>query len=52
MNTEEGKKINEEYNKTIQTYTKKWAIENMIKDPPEDFKEIINIHFELKKIQI
>jgi ubiquitin-protein ligase len=52
MNTEEGKKINEEYNKTIQTYTKKWAIENMINDPPEDFKEIINIHFELKKIQI
>ena len=51
MNTEEGKKINEEYNKTIQTYTKKWAIENMIKDPPEDFKEIINIHFELKKIK-
>jgi ubiquitin-protein ligase len=52
MNTEAGKKASEDYNKSIQTYTQKWAIENMIKNPPEDFKEIIIKHFQLKKIEI
>lgn len=49
INSEAGKQASKEYNNKIQSYTEKWAIENMIKNPPEDFKEIIKKHFELKK---
>lgn len=52
MNSETGKKANDDYNKAIKSYTQKWAIENMITNPPEDFKEIIQKHFQLKKIII
>lgn len=45
-------KANDDYNKIIKSYTQKWAIENMINKPPEDFKEIIIKHFQLKKIII
>jgi ubiquitin-protein ligase len=50
MNSEEGKKANDDYNKAIKSHTQKWAIENMIKNPSEDFKEIIIKHFKLKGI--
>ena len=52
INSEAGKKANDDYNKAIKSYTQKWAIENMITNPPEDFKEIIQKHFQLKKIII
>jgi ubiquitin-protein ligase len=52
INTEAGKKSSEEYNKVIESYTKIWAIKNMIQNPPEDFKEIIEKHFQLKGIEI
>jgi ubiquitin-protein ligase len=52
INSEVGKKANDDYNKIIQSYTQKWAIENMITNPPIDFKEIIEKHFQLKKIII
>lgn len=52
INTEIGKKESEEYNKEIESYTKTWAIKNMIQNPPEDFKEIIEKHFKLKGIII
>jgi ubiquitin-protein ligase len=52
INSEVGKKANDDYNKIIKSYTQKWAIENMINKPPEDFKEIIIKHFQLKKIII
>jgi ubiquitin-protein ligase len=52
INSEIGKKANDDYNKAIKSYTQKWAIENMINKPPEDFKEIIQKHFQLKKIII
>jgi ubiquitin-protein ligase len=50
INNEIGKKASEEYNKKIYLYTKKWAIDEMIKNPPEDFKYIIQKHFEFKQI--
>ena len=50
MNSEAGKKANDDYNKAIKSHTQKWAIENMIKNPSEDFKEIIIKHFQLKGI--
>lgn len=52
INSEVGKKANDDYNKAIKSHTQKWAIENMIKKPPEDFKEIIIKHFQLKGIKI
>ena len=52
INSEAGKKANDDYNKIIKSYTQKWAIENMVNKPPEDFKEIIEKHFQLKKIII
>jgi ubiquitin-protein ligase len=52
MNSEAGKKANDDYNKAIKSHTQKWAIENMIKNPSEDFKEIIKKHFKLKGIRI
>jgi ubiquitin-protein ligase len=52
INSEVGKKANDDYNKIIKSYTQKWAIENMINKPPEDFKEIIIKHFQFKKIII
>jgi ubiquitin-protein ligase len=52
MNSEAGKKANDDYNKAIKTHTQTWAIENMIKNPPEDFKEIIIKHFQLKGIGV
>lgn len=52
INSEAGKKANDDYNKIIKSYTQKWAIENMITNPPIDFKEIIEKHFQLKKIII
>jgi ubiquitin-protein ligase len=52
INSEVGKKANDDYNKIIKSYTQKWAIENMINKPPEDFKEIIEKHFQFKKIII
>ena len=52
INSEKGKKANDDYNKIIKSYTQKWAIENMITKPPIDFKEIIEKHFQLKGIII
>jgi ubiquitin-protein ligase len=52
MNSEAGKKANDDYNKAIKSHTQKWAIENMITKPPEDFKEIIEKHFQLKGIGV
>jgi ubiquitin-protein ligase len=52
MNSEAGKKANDDYNKAIKSYTQTWAIENMIKNPSEDFKEIIIKHFQLKGIGV
>jgi len=52
INSEAGKKANEDYNKAIKSHTQKWAIENMMKNPPEDFKEIIIKHFQLKGIGV
>ena len=52
MNSEAGKKANDDYNKAIKSHTQTWAIKNMIKNPSEDFKEIIEKHFKLKGIKI
>jgi ubiquitin-protein ligase len=52
MNSEAGKKANDDYNKAIKSHTQTWAIKNMMKNPPEDFKEIIIKHFKLKGIKI
>jgi len=52
MNSEAGKKANDDYNKAIKSHTQTWAIKNMIKNPSEDFKEIIEKHFQLKGIGI
>jgi ubiquitin-protein ligase len=52
INTELGNSDSDKYNEKVKVNTHKWAISDMLKNPPEDFKEVIEKHFELKKIGI
>ena len=52
INTEKGKISNFEYNDKTQYNTIKWAINDNIENPPDEFKDIINNHFKLKKNDI
>jgi ubiquitin-protein ligase len=52
IHTEKGKQSSNEYNDKIKLYTKQWAINGMIKNPPEDFQSIIQKFFEFKNIKL
>jgi ubiquitin-protein ligase len=52
MYTEKGKESSKAYNINIQLGTIMWAMINQIKNPPEEYKEIIIEHFKIKKDDI
>lgn len=52
INTEKGKISNFDYNDKIQYNTIKWAINDNIENPQDEFKDIINSHFKFKKNDI
>jgi len=52
MHTEKGKKKSKEYNEPLQIGTIRWAINNMIKNPPDGMDDVIKLHFKMKKEEI
>ena len=52
IGTERGKKNDFDYNDNIRFQTMVWAMNDMLKNPPEDFREAIYLHFKLKKDDI
>ena len=52
MHTEKGKKNSQDYNEPLQIGTIKWAINNMIKNPPNGMVDVIKTHFTMKKEEI
>jgi ubiquitin-protein ligase len=49
INTNKGQIASKEYNQSIQYYTLKYAINDMIMNPPKHFETIIKKHFFIKK---
>jgi ubiquitin-protein ligase len=49
MNTKEGKQKSDTYNEPLLIGTIKWAINDMIKNPPVGMEEVIKLHFKMKK---
>jgi baculoviral IAP repeat-containing protein 6 len=49
INTVKGHNNNNKYNNKLQIETIRWAMINIIKNPPLGYEEIIKKHFELKK---
>lgn len=47
---EKGNELSYEYNKKIKKYTYEYAILDKLKNPNEEFKDVILNHFKLKKI--
>jgi len=52
INTPEGNKRSNEYNLKRMKETMRWAMLEMIKNPPKGFEEVIKIHFQYKKEEI
>jgi len=52
INDVRGKKKSNEYNEPLMIGTIRWAIINMIKNPPSGMEEVIKIHFKMKKDEI
>ena len=50
--TPSGMALSEKYNKDVKINNIKWAMIDNIINPPEEFKEIIKIHFSIKKNEI
>lgn len=50
--TDQGDKNSFEYNTTIRIANIKYGILDMIKNPPEEFKEVITLHYGLNKSKI
>jgi len=49
INTKEGKVKCDTYNEPLLIGTIKWAINDMIKNPPVGMEEVIKLHFKMKK---
>jgi len=52
MHTTEGQLKSDIYNKPLLIATIKYAINDMIKNPPNEMEEVIKIHFKIKKKEI
>lgn len=52
MHTENGKRKSNQYNQLRQVATIEWAIIDMLKNPPNNFKNVISNHFKYKKDSI
>lgn len=52
INTPEGKKLSDSYNIPLQIATIKYAINDMILNPPNGMEEVIKQHFKFKKDDI
>ena len=52
IGTPRGDKNDFDYNDNIRYQTMVWAMNNMLVNPPEDFREAIYLHFKLKKDDI
>lgn len=52
MNTEKGKKASRSYNEERHGSTIKFAMTEMIKNPPAGFEEVVHNHFKMKKDEI
>jgi ubiquitin-protein ligase len=52
MHTTAGQTRSKEYNEPLQIGTIKWAINDMLKNPPNGMEEVIKNHFKFKKDEI
>ena len=52
MHTTKGQTNSKKYNEPLQIGTIKWAINDMIKNPPNGMEEVIKNHFKFKKDEI
>jgi ubiquitin-protein ligase len=52
INTNEGKILSDNYNEPLKIATIKWAINDMIRNPPNGMEEVIKEHFKFKKEEI
>ena len=52
MHTTKGQNNSKKYNEPLQIGTIKWAINDMIKNPPNGMEEVIKNHFKFKKDEI
>jgi ubiquitin-protein ligase len=52
MNTPDGKSKSNHYNYEKQPHTIKYAMTDMIKNPPKGFEEVVTNHFKIKKDEI
>jgi hypothetical protein len=52
IGTPRGDECNEKYNQKIRQATAKWAIADMIQNPPSGFEEVVKQHFNLKKDKV
>lgn len=49
IGTSKGNEASEKYNQNIRQSTAKWAIQDIIENPPSGFEDIVKQHFLLKK---
>ena len=49
IGTDNGKAQSDSYNKNIEAQTIRWAMVDMLKNPPKGFEEVIKTHFSLRK---
>jgi ubiquitin-protein ligase len=47
-----GEKQSESYNKNIRKHTVQWAMVDMLRNPPPEFRDVVHAHFRLKKDEV
>jgi baculoviral IAP repeat-containing protein 6 len=52
MKTTEGKNRSKKYNDELEPHTIKYAMTEMIKNPPKGFEDVVTNHFKMKKEEI